>query len=254
MSQAPAVGWVFGVVLVALVAVAVLASRAGGLGLGRDLVTASVRAGVQLAVVALFIAAVLTRSWASALFALLMFAVASGTATFRVGAPRCWPWVALAIGSGVVPVMVLVFGSGVVPLNGAGIVPIAGIVIGGTMTAHTLTARRAFSALRQDHGLVEAGLSIGLPRRPALLEVIARHSPEAMTPVLDQTRTVGLVTLPGAFVGVLLGGGSAIEAGTAQLLVLVGLLASETVAVTVTQQLIAADRIMPADIRASLPP
>jgi len=50
-----------------------------------------------------------------------------------------------------------------------------------------------------------------------------------LTPVLDQSRTVGLVTLPGAFIGVLLGGGSAIEAGTAQLLAVVGLLAAETV-------------------------
>ena len=30
---------------------------------------------------------------------------------------------------------------------------------------------------------------------------------EAIIPALDQTRTVGLVTLPGAYIGVLLGGG-----------------------------------------------
>ncbi|MBA3339555.1 MAG: ABC transporter permease [Geodermatophilaceae bacterium] len=254
MSQAPEVGWLFGVVLITLVGIAVLAARFGGLPLGRDLVTAALRAAVQLAVVALFIAAVLSQSWASALFALLMFAVATGTAARRVGATRSWPWVAAALGGGVAPVLVLVFGSGVVPLNGAGIVPIAGIIIGGTMTALSLTGRRAFSALRQDRGLVEAGLALGMQQHPAVLEVIARHSPEAMTPVLDQTRTVGLVTLPGAFVGVLLGGGSAIEAGTAQLLVLVGLLAAQTVTVVLTQQLIAADRIMPPDIRANLPP
>lgn len=254
MSQAPEVGWLFGIVLIALVGIAVLASRAGGLSLDRDLVTAAVRAAVQLAVVALFIAAVLSRSWASALFALLMFGVATGTAARRIGAGRSWPWVAAAIAGGVAPVLALVFGSGVVPLNGAGIVPIAGIVIGGTMTALSLTGRRAFSALRQDRGLVEAGLALGMQQHPAILEVIARHSREALTPALDQTRTVGLVTLPGAFVGVLLGGGSAVDAGTAQLLVLVGLLAAQTVTVVLTQQLIAADRIMPVDIRATLPP
>lgn len=254
MSQAPAVGWLFGLVLVALVVIAVLASRAGGLGLGPDLVTASVRAAVQLAVVALFIAAVLSRSWASALFAVLMFAVATATAARRIEAGRSWPWVAVAIAGGVAPVLGLVFGSGVVPLNGAGIVPIAGIIIGGTMTALSLAGRRAFSALRQEHGLVEAGLALGMEQRPAIHEVIARHSREAMTPALDQTRTVGLVTLPGAFVGVLLGGGTAIEAGTAQVLVLIGLLAAQTVTVVLTQELISANRIMPADVRASLPP
>ena len=58
-------------------------------------------------------------------------------------------------------------------------------------------------------------------------------------PALDQTRTVGLVALPGAFVGVLLGGGSAAQAGATQLLVLVALLAAEAVAVAVTVELVA---------------
>jgi putative ABC transport system permease protein len=38
------------------------------------------------------------------------------------------------------------------------------------------------------------------------------------------------VVLPGAFVGLLLGGATPLEAGRVQLLVLVGLLAAETVA------------------------
>ena len=58
-------------------------------------------------------------------------------------------------------------------------------------------------------------------------------------PALDQTRTVGLVTLPGAFVGVLLGGGGPVQAGVTQLLVLVSLLAIEAVAVVVTVEVVA---------------
>ncbi len=254
MSQAPELTWLFGLILFALLGIAVLATRTGGLGLERDLTTAAARAAIQLSLVALILAAVLSRPWASALFALVMFGVATATAARRIGAARSWPWVAVAIAGGVAPVLALVFGSGVVPLNGAGIVPIAGIVIGGSMIALSLTGRRAFSALRDDRGLLEAGLALGMDQHPAIHEVIARHSPEALTPVMDQTRTVGLVTLPGAFVGVLLGGGSAIEAGTAQLLVLIGLLAAQTVTVVLTQNLIAANRIMPADIRATLPP
>jgi ABC-type iron transport system FetAB permease component len=60
----------------------------------------------------------------------------------------------------------------------------------------------------------------------------------ALVPPLDQTRTVGLVTLPGAFVGVLLGGGSPLEAGAAQLLVLIGLLAAEMLAIWTITELI----------------
>ena len=74
-----------------------------------------------------------------------------------------------------------------------------------------------------------------------------------MLPAIDQTRTVGLVTLPGAFVGVLLGGGSSADAAASQILVLVGLLAAETSVVVITHRLIGEGRIMPDDVRESLP-
>jgi putative ABC transport system permease protein len=63
---------------------------------------------------------------------------------------------------------------------------------------------------------------------------------------------VGLVTLPGAFVGVLLAGGTPIQAGAAQILVLLGLLAAETVTVVVADQLMKASRLLPPDLRSRL--
>ena len=87
----------------------------------------------------------------------------------------------------------------------------------------------------------------------SILNVIGRHTREAVLPAVDQTRTVGLVTLPGAFVGVLLGGGSAADAAAAQLIVLVGLLAAETVVAVLSQQLIADGHILPHDLRRMLP-
>jgi putative ABC transport system permease protein len=61
-------------------------------------------------------------------------------------------------------------------------------------------------------------------------------------PALDQTRTVGLVALPGAFVGVLLGGASPLEAGPVRLVVPISLLAAEAVAVPATVELAARGR------------
>ena len=62
----------------------------------------------------------------------------------------------------------------------------------------------------------------------------------ALVPGLDQTRTVGLVTLPGAFVGVVLAGASPWQAAAAQILVLVSLLLVQAIAVTVTIELVGA--------------
>ena len=236
------------VALVLLVAMAVAASAVGGLRRGRAIGVAALRAVVQLALVALVITAVLSHLVWSALFAALMFGVATATSARRVEAPRRWPWVALALAAGVLPVLAVVFLSGAVPWNGPSLVPVAGIIIGGTMSAHSLAGRRAFAALRDEVGSYEAGLSIGLTRAQAVTEVIERRLPEALVPGLDQTRTVGLVTLPGAFVGVLLGGGTPLQAGAAQILVLVGLLAAQTTAVVVAHRLIRSARLLPDDL------
>ena len=66
---------------------------------------------------------------------------------------------------------------------------------------------------------------------------------QAMIQPMDQARTVGLVTLPGTFVGVLIDSGNPVQAGAAQLMVLIGLLAAEAIAVAVTAELVARGRI-----------
>ena len=129
------------------------------------------------------------------------------------------------------------------PVQGVAIVPIAGILIGGAMSATSVAGRRALDELVARRGEYEAALSLGLLERDAATEICRPAAAQALMPPLDQTRTVGLVTLPGAFVGVLLGGGDPLHAGAAQLLVLVGLLAAESVAVVVTVELVARRRI-----------
>jgi len=248
-SVAPPPDWRLAVVLVLLVGVAVAASRLGRLGVAREQVVAAVRAVVQLAAVSLVIAAALrSLAWSSA-FVLLMFVVASLTAAGRVGVARAQlPWVMLAVAAGTVPVLALVLGSGVVPFNGAGIIPIAGIVIGNTMTAATLSGRRAFDEISGRFGSYEAGLALGMTSREASFEVVAPTAREALTPGLDQTRTVGLVTLPGAFIGVLLGGGTPLEAGAAQVLVLIGVMAGQAITAAVLLRLVAAARLVRTDL------
>ena len=132
-------------------------------------------------------------------------------------------------------------------------IPIAGIVMGGAMTASTLAGRRAFDELSDHHGAYEAAIALGLPSPSAAYLVIQPTAREALTPGLDQTRTVGLVTLPGAFVGVLLGGGTAVEAGAAQVLVLIGLLAAQAITTASLLRLIATGRVVRKDLRGDFP-
>jgi uncharacterized protein (TIGR00245 family) len=234
-------------VLVALTALGAVGGRLSGLEQDRSVVVAAVRATVQLGAVSAVLLVVVRSLPLSALFVLLMVAVATATSAGRVtGLPVWGPGAlgrlgptALPIVGGALPVVALVLASGTVPLRGESVIPIAGILIGGAMTATSLAGRRLRDELTRRRGEVEAALALGLLPRDAVLLVSRPAAATALVPPLDQTRTVGLVTLPGAYVGVLLGGGSPLEAGAAQLLVLVGLLAAEVLAVWAVTELIA---------------
>jgi len=244
MSAAPTADWRLGLVLLALLGIAVTVSRVGRLGVGREQATAAIRAVVQLALVSLVIAAVLRHvSWSLG-FATLMLAIATVTSTRRLRAGiRGLPLVGLAIAVGAVPIIALCLGSGVVPFNGAGVIPIAGILIGNAMTAATLTGRAVFHELDTQNAVYEGAIALGARLDQATMIVIEPVKASSLLPGLDQTRTVGLVTLPGAFVGVLLGGGTALEAGAAQVLVLIGVLAAQAVTTVVLIRLIATGRL-----------
>lgn len=232
---------------------AVVAARLGNLPTGRPTVAAIARAVVQLVVIASVLGLALQHVWSAALFVAMMLCVATFTSAGRVGAPAAWPWIGLSLIAGSAPVLAVIYGTGASPVSPEAVLAISGIIVGGTMTVCSLALRRAFASVREGYGQVEAGLSLGLTRYQALQLLVEPDRPDALVPILDQTRTVGLVTLPGAFIGVLLGGGSTTEAAAAQLVVLVGLLAADTITVVTSTYLVERGKILPADVRERLP-
>lgn len=190
--------------------------------------TASLRAVGQLAVVALLVSQLGQNPWLAFAFTLLMFAIATATTGRRVDRSRWW-WAAAPIAAGVVPAAAVLLMTGVLPLTGLAIIAMVGQQVGGAMTTASLAGRRVSAELVGRRGEVEAAVALGF-EWPAARMLIARHTArEALVPPLDQTRTVGTVTLPGAFVGMVLGGASPVDAAIVQLVVLVSLLAVDAV-------------------------
>lgn len=225
-----------------------LVATAGVVALGRltrwwAVLTAGARGALQLLVVSLVIAQIVNSVALVAAFLVLMFGVAAWTAGRRITADRTWWWAGLPIAVGVVPVVAIVVGTGAVPTRGLVLIPLVGQLIGGALTATTLAGRRLLDELDQRRGEVEAALSLGLTDSQSRLEIAQPVAGTALVPALDQTRTVGTVTLPGAFVGMLLGGASPVEAGIVQLFVLIGLLAVEAVAIVVTLHVVARGKL-----------
>lgn len=239
------VGPAFVAVMLVLAALGAGVVAGAGLGQARQVLTAVARGAVQLAVIAGVITAVLGSLVWAALFIAVMCSVATATAGRRLRTGRRSWWLLLPIAATTLPLVVALIAVRLVPAQPIVIVPLAGILIGGAMTATTLAGRRAFDDLHVRHGEVEAALAIGLLDQDARLEVARPAAAQALIPPLDQTRTVGLVTLPGAFVGMLLGGASPLQAAGVQLLGLVGLLAAEAVAVAAVLELICRGALAP---------
>ena len=226
--------------LVLLLVVALAADRVGSLGVRRDLLVAAVRAVAQLSLVGLVVAAVLRTPVLAPLYLVVMLVAASATSTRRIGVPgRSWTAASSAIGLSSALTVAVVVLSRAVPVDARHVVPLAAQVIGGAMTATSLAGQRYVDQVAASWSEVEGWLALGATATEAVREQGRLASARALVPALDQTRNVGLVVLPGAYVGLLLGGASPLDAGRLQLLVLVGLLAAEAVAVVVVTRVLA---------------
>ncbi|PPK93201.1 putative ABC transport system permease protein [Kineococcus xinjiangensis] len=226
--------------LVLLGALAVGVGRAGRLGQERAVVVAVARAVVQVLAVGVVLGVVLATPVLAPVYLLVGLGVAAATSARRLaGAGRTWPATAAAIGAGAGSAAAVVLACRALEWEARQVVPFTAQLVGGAMTATTLAGRRLLDDARQQWDVVEGWYALGAGPRQATAELARTAAARSVVPALDQTRNVGLVVLPGAFVGLLLAGASPLEAARVQLLVLVGLLAAETVAAVVVTRLLA---------------
>lgn len=218
------------------------------LGLGREVAIAAVRAVVQLTVVGAIVAAVFHVPALSVAFVAVMAGAAALTAASRLhGVERARARAALAIVPPALATTGLLVLVGAFDATPRAIVPTAGILLGGAMVAASLTGRRMVEGLREGHDEIETRLALGDGARAAMAPVVRRAVTTGLTPAIDQTRTVGLVTLPGTFVGLILGGASPASAARIQLVVLLALLFVELVAAVLISEAVARGATAPGE-------
>ena len=218
------------------------------LGLARPLVTAALRAAVQLAAVGAVVALVFRVPALAVLFVAVMATTAALTSGSRLrGVPAARRAAAVAIALPALAATAILLAVGAFAWTPRAAVPTAGILIGGAMTATTLTGRRLLEALERGGDELETRLALGDTARAALAPFTRQAVQTGLVPAIDQTRSVGLVTLPGTFVGLLLGGASPAAAARIQLTVLLALLAVELVSAVLVSELVARACIRPGE-------
>jgi putative ABC transport system permease protein len=233
---------------VAFVALAAALAWRLKLGLSREILIAAARAIVQLAAVGALIALVFRVDVLAVAFVAGMVATAAITSGGRIKpVPNARARAIAAIGIPAVGAAAILIAVGAFEATPRATIPTAGILIGGAMTATTLTGRRLLEGLSADEEEIEARLSLGDRIREALAPTVRQAIKTGLVPAIDQTRNVGIVTLPGTFVGLVLGGASPAEAARVQLTVLLTLLAVELLSATVIAELIVRTRIAPGE-------
>jgi putative ABC transport system permease protein len=208
---------------------------------------AILRGAAQLAVISLILGGVISSPLWITVALLVMFWVAVATAAHRVG----WSWnhFALTAGAmfcGIAVTLVIVFASGAIAFTPRYALAIGGIIIGNAMTIATLASRRFVESVGDHWEEVEGWLALGATPRQSTLELARRAIYSALIPSTDQTKTTGLVALPGAFVGAIFGGVSPLEAGRFQIVVLASIMAAGSITAVIVVKVLAPVQVRPA--------
>ena len=185
------------------------------------------RGAVQLAAISLVLTGVITSHLWVSVALLVMFTVASTTATRRLGwSTQRALQVAVAMAAGILLALSVVFLTGAISFTARYTLAIGGIVVGNSMTIATLTGRRFTQATLDHWEEVEGWLALGARPAQSTAQIARDAVYSAMIPTVDQTKTTGLVTLPGSFVGAIFGGVSPLQAGRFQIVVLAAVMAA----------------------------
>ena len=191
---------------------------------------AVLRAALQLAVLSLILTGIISDIRWVAVALLVMFSAAVWTVNKRIGRSFRDVWIiAGALAAGAVVPLTVVFSVHAVEFSGRYLLAVGGIVLGGVMSVATLAGRHFGENLISRGDEVEAWLSLGATPRQAVRDLATQAIHHSLIPTTDQTRTTGLVALPGAFVGAIFGGASVAEAGVFQLVVLVSILTAAVI-------------------------
>nr|AFK48876.1 unknown [Lotus japonicus] len=193
------------------------------LGLEVEMVVAVIRAFIQLSIIGFVSQFIFNQDNAGwiLLAYLFMVSVAGYTAGQRAKhVPRGKYVAGVSILTGTAVTMFLLVLLSVFPFTPRYIIPIAGMMVGNSMTVTGVTMKRLRDDIKTQTNLVETALALGATPRQATHQQVKRALIIALSPVVDNTKTVGLISLPGAMTGLIMGGASPLEAIQLQIVVM----------------------------------
>jgi putative ABC transport system permease protein len=216
-----------------LVALAVAVSFWRKADLEADIGIAVVRSAIQLIAIGYVINFIFDQDslWFVVLLIAIMVVFGAFTAQRRAKQvpDAFWPLL-LALAIAGAATLGLVVALGIFNAQPRYLVPVGGMVIGNAMTAAAVTLNRLGDEMTRHAREVEATLALGATSTQAAAPIVRRSLRSGMIPLVDSTKTTGLIFFPGTMVGMLLAGASPTDAVRLQLILLWTLLGSVALA------------------------
>ena len=234
----------------ALVAIAVVASRWRQAELEDDIAVAVVRSFIQLTAIGYVIDIIFEEDSIALVIALIAVMVVFGAFTARQRAERVpgafWPLLA-SLSVAAVATLGLVVALGIIEPEPRFLVPVGGMVVGNSMTAAAVALNRLGEDITDNAREVEATLALGATATQAAAPLVRRSLRSGLIPLVDSTKTTGLIFFPGTMVGMLLAGADPTDAVRLQLILLYALLGSVSIAALMATTLARRNFFTPAE-------
>ena len=222
-----------------LVAVALAVSRWRRVGLESDMTVATARSFVQLLAVGYALDFVFRGHDGLTLVVLaVMIATATLTSGGRgAGVPGARAIAAASITVAAAGTLGVLLALQIIDSSSRVVIPLGSMIISSAMNTTSLVMSRLRHDLAFNRREVEARLALAQPSRDAARPWQRVALRTGMLPTIDQTKVVGLVSLPGAMTGMILAGASPLAAIRLQLLVMYMLLGGNAFAALVSGEL-----------------
>jgi putative ABC transport system permease protein len=210
---------------------AILVSYSQRLGIEKEMAISIARAFIQLSIIGFVLEFIFNQSNVAWIFFayISMVSVAGYTAGRRARhVPNGGYISGLSIFVGTSLTLLMLVACNVFPFTPRYIIPIAGMMVGNSMGVTGVTLRRMQEDMQAQQGLIETALALGATPRQATLKQVQRALIVGLSPTLDNAKTVGLISLPGAMTGLIMGGASPMLAIQLQIVVMNMLLGAST--------------------------
>ncbi len=179
------------------------------LGLARELAVATVRAAVQLIAVGAALRVVFEHAGVPGSLGWVggMVVLAGRTAGRRArGLPGGGRVATIGVAVATAATLGLLVGAQVVSSSPRVVVPLGGMVVNAAMQGASMALARVRDEVTAGRAYVEARLVLGFSGATAFAPYERVALRTALEPVIDQTKVVGLITLPGAMTGLIIAG------------------------------------------------